>query len=459
MGPMLSKPVLSSIYERAGSSLFKIGSACVNGHRESMEDAHVVHQADGWGLFGVFDGHVNDLCSQYLEEEWAKFARSLTFAQLPLSDEMIKQTCLRIDKQYLDAKRTGGSTGTFFIAHKTGPNSIHLTVGNVGDSRVLVGQKGTCLAMTTDHKPNDPEERRRIIACKGHVENNRVNGSLALSRAFGDGDYKRNGDDQLQQQVIALPDVTHIDLSLDGSDYAVVACDGVFEGNFSNEQVIQFVNEQLATGEKDLAYIANKVCVEAIVRGSKDNISCMIVQFGDGTGFGSGAATSPSSPVAAATSSSPVTNVNSLPGKDFIPGPFSLPGNSQFRRAYFEMARKAGYTPAQALEKRWAQMEAKKADAAGSAATQIIPAIDDQEAQLFKGGPEKSLTGEQRTEWFAGLVSAAEEQDDARGGGAGGAGGLPGPLARALALQHQLGIPLHMLLDMMSGHEPGDGDE
>jgi protein phosphatase len=438
MGPMLSKPVLSGVYERKGNGIFKIGSACVNGHRESMEDAHIAHIEDTWGLFGVFDGHVNDLCSAYLEEAWEAVAKTITFDQFPLSDEKIKETCLRIDKEYLDAKRTGGSTGTFFFAHKTGANSIHLQVGNVGDSRVLVSQKGECVSMTTDHKPMDPEERRRIIACKGHVENNRVNGSLALSRAFGDSDYKRNGDDQLQQQVIALPDVTHIDLTLDGKDYALVACDGVFEGNFSNEQVIQFANDLMAAGEKDLAVISNKVCVEAIVRGSKDNISCMIIQFcTDGKEFGAAS--------------------SGLPAKEFVPGPLSLPGNSSFRRAYFDMAKKSGYSPAAALEKRWEQLEAKKANPTKFA---YIPALDEQEANIFKTGPSANADAAARAEFFQGLVSQAEDSEERGGpGGAAGAGGIPGPLARALALQHQLGIPLHMLLDMMSGHEAGDGEE
>lgn len=39
---------------------------------------------------------------------------------------------------------------------------------------------------TDDHKPMDAEERRRIYETGGYVRYNRVNGNLALSRAFGD---------------------------------------------------------------------------------------------------------------------------------------------------------------------------------------------------------------------------------------------------------------------------------
>lgn len=63
-------------------------------------------------------------------------------------------------------------------------------VGNVGDSRVVCGRDGKAIPMTTDHKPTLPEERARIVACGGDVVNARVDGNLAVSRAFGDSQYK-----------------------------------------------------------------------------------------------------------------------------------------------------------------------------------------------------------------------------------------------------------------------------
>ena len=46
--------------------------------------------------------------------------------------------------------------------------------------------------LSNDHKPNEVEERRRIYNAGGHVEDSRVNGMLALSRALGDFEYKSN---------------------------------------------------------------------------------------------------------------------------------------------------------------------------------------------------------------------------------------------------------------------------
>jgi protein phosphatase len=340
---------------------------------------------------------------------------------LPVSDEKLKAQALAIDKAFLDAKRTGGSTGTFFYVYKEG-GTMKMQVGNVGDSRVLVSKGGVCHAMTTDHKPNDQGERRRIESCNGTVENNRVNGSLAVSRAFGDGDYKRNGDDQLQQQVIALPEVTHTDMVANAiGDFALLACDGVFEGNFSNEEVVAFVNDAMTKGETDLSKISYRVCVEAIARGSKDNISCMIVQFVDGTGFGAETHT------------------------EFVPGPFNAPSSSNFRRAYFDFARKAGVSDADALARRWAQIEAR---AANEESAKDFEGADQAETNFFKDGPGAGASAEAKTAFFARLTETREAEEGA------GAGTLPGPLHRALTLQRQLGIPLHVLVEMMSNSDP-----
>jgi protein phosphatase 2C family protein 2/3 len=46
--------------------------------------------------------------------------------------------------------------------------------------------------LSVDHKPNLPDEQRRIYNANGFVEDQRVNGMLALSRALGDFEYKKN---------------------------------------------------------------------------------------------------------------------------------------------------------------------------------------------------------------------------------------------------------------------------
>ena len=45
--------------------------------------------------------------------------------------------------------------------------------------------------LTFKHKPSNPEERKRIEALGGTIVFGRLFGDLAVSRAFGDRDYKK----------------------------------------------------------------------------------------------------------------------------------------------------------------------------------------------------------------------------------------------------------------------------
>lgn len=381
----------------------------MNGYRENMEDAHLVYLADNWAFFGVFDGHAGDKCSAYLEEEWRRVLQKET---MPISDERLKEIGLEIDMKFYKAGTDGGSTGTFFLATVKG-NTVSLQVGNVGDSRVLACKGGEAIALTVDHKPTDPNEMRRIIECGGHVENNRVDGSLAVSRAFGDSDYKRGPGDQLNQKVIALADVTHCELTLGSDDFALLACDGVFEGNFSNEEVIEFAKRRLKE-ESDLAIVGGDVCEEAIARNSKDNISCMIVQFRNGTDF-----------------SKPL---------QCVAGPWTNPGHSGFRKAYAFMAAKGNITVGECLRQRYDFLSSKtRTDE------------EDTELENFKGGPPESLSGAERTQWFSTYFDGlgAEAANSAQSNPA--LGGLSAEqVQRIQLLQQHLGIPLSMIMELMA---------
>lgn len=123
----------------------------------------------------------------------------------------------------------------------------------------------TLVSLTTDHKPTDFSEHRRIEAAGGYVYDGRVNGSLALSRAFGDYNYKLNK--QLppsKQQVIACPDVTN---EIMGSeDFLIICCDGIFEA-LTNSEVIEFVSAKMKETD-DLALIASQLIDESLIKGT-----------------------------------------------------------------------------------------------------------------------------------------------------------------------------------------------
>ena len=63
-------------------------------------------------------------------------------------------------------------------------------VANAGDSRCCLGAGGKCIPLSFDHKPESDIERKRIEAVGSVITEERVDGNLNLTRAFGDLKYK-----------------------------------------------------------------------------------------------------------------------------------------------------------------------------------------------------------------------------------------------------------------------------
>jgi len=343
MGTALPKPVLSCILERKSLHGFNVGVAEINGWRQSMEDAHIMFTRQDSAFFGIFDGHGGAAASEYVSKE---FEARLAKDGCPETDEAMKKLCLDIDQDFLDTERDSGSTAAMCIVHRQPSGKIRLRVANIGDSRVLLGRRdgtivdggGTEQGLTTDHKPNNEIEKERIYRCGGHVEEHqgvpRVNGDLAVSRGFGDRAYKKTGGPEPENRpVTANPEFGEFEC--DESDFLVIVCDGVSEGEFPNQDVVKHIAEAFqasaAAGAKQLdpADVSRRVCMRAEVKNSKDNISCMIILFDADT---------------AAVQEKSV---------EFIPGPLTEPGSEKFRQSYEAMAKRADLSMQQAVEKRY----------------------------------------------------------------------------------------------------------
>jgi serine/threonine protein phosphatase PrpC len=72
------------------------------------------------------------------------------------------------------------------------PDTIYCS--NSGDSRAVLATKaGKCIELSYDHKPDNEIEMARVKAAGGFVEDGRVQGVIAVSRAIGDWEYKNPG--------------------------------------------------------------------------------------------------------------------------------------------------------------------------------------------------------------------------------------------------------------------------
>ena len=170
---------------------------------------------------------------------------------------------------------------------------------NAGDSRAVLCRDGKSIDMSRDHKPTDEDECERIVQAGGFVADGRVNGSLALSRAIGDFEYKRNNvPDDLPPEsycVTANPEVKTFNYDQDKDEFIIIACDGVWDV-MTSQECVDFVRERLCySSTRDSATVPPQhlskiteelcdACCATDTRGSGlgcDNISAIIVQFLD----------------------------------------------------------------------------------------------------------------------------------------------------------------------------------
>lgn len=335
MGAMLPKAVESTVIDRHEDKQFRIGVCEMNGWRNNMEDAHVIISQSDWGYFAVLDGHGGAMCSAFcaakLKTHFEKFG-------CPKDDAAMKQLIFDVDAAFLATGKASGSTATMCIVHKSSTGKCRIRVANAGDSRILLGRRdgkiidgpGTDQGLTTDHKPSHPAERQRIYRCGGHVEEAaggvaRVNGELAVSRGFGDADFKKTGGPSPEDRPVTCnPEFGSFDC--DECDFLMLVCDGVSEGDFPNSDVVRHAATVLRETD-DPGAAAEAVCFKALETNSKDNITCMIVMLAG----------------------------SDKERKDIVfnPGPLSALNHKGFMDAYEAMAKKAGLTLAQAAEKRF----------------------------------------------------------------------------------------------------------
>lgn len=165
-----------------------------------------------------------------------------------------------------------------------------LEIINLGDCRAVICRNSIAVPLTKDHKPNWPDERRRIKKIGGDDIHYDANGNcwrikdLSVSRAFGDLDNV--------PYVTHVPDVFHYKMSFE-DQFMILGCDGLWDV-VDNQTAVNFVIDHLDNINRDVySYtqntintnatenenIAQKLAQYAIAKGSLDNISIIIVFF------------------------------------------------------------------------------------------------------------------------------------------------------------------------------------
>lgn len=95
----------------------------------------------------------------------------------------MKKAFLKLDSD-VEKEDYAMDTGTTACVVLITPSEIYCS--NSGDSRGVLCRDGKAIPLSEDHKPDNEDEIKRIHKANHMVEDSRVDGNLALSRAFGD---------------------------------------------------------------------------------------------------------------------------------------------------------------------------------------------------------------------------------------------------------------------------------
>ncbi|KVI11942.1 probable protein phosphatase 2C 24 [Cynara cardunculus var. scolymus] len=315
--PTTSLVSTSSSPSGSRESIPKFGVASVCGRRREMEDAVAIHpsfigndddQTSNLHYFGVYDGHgcshVARRCEDRLhllvkEEVISKKTESIEWMNtMERSFSQMDQEVTAWNQQAkigdcrceLHSPESYGVGSTAVVAVVTPDNII---VANCGDSRAVLCRNGKAVPLSSDHKPDRPDELKRIEAAGGRVvywEGARVCGVLAMSRAIGD--------NYLKPYVSCEPEVT-ITKRTGEDECLILASDGLWDvvsnetacglakmclkGNAPSEEM----NSPPMSADASSYENCDKACSDAsllltklaLARQSMDNVSVVVVDL------------------------------------------------------------------------------------------------------------------------------------------------------------------------------------
>uniref|UniRef100_A0A061SL87 protein-serine/threonine phosphatase n=1 Tax=Tetraselmis sp. GSL018 TaxID=582737 RepID=A0A061SL87_9CHLO len=301
--------------ERYGEPL-SFGVSSQQGEREEMEDvaAIVPKGVSGYFFAGVFDGHAGVKASQYLAENlYSSITRALQqdgFGEDPPApefSELLSKVFQEVDHSLLErlerpgkAPSDAGSTATCVLVRR---EKLH--VANVGDSRAVLSRGGKATDLTTEHRAYGKgdivkQEKKRIESVGGWVKNGRVCDMLAVTRAFGDADFK--GDTNRKRMleegvregywsedfaskvnftgdpVIATPDVATVPLE-SHDEFIIIASDGLWDV-YSSSEAVSLLRRGFMNGNT-AQEMADLLVERAIQRRTQDNVVVVVVIIGD----------------------------------------------------------------------------------------------------------------------------------------------------------------------------------
>ena len=252
-------------------------------------------------FFGVYDGHGGKGCSFYLKDNLHKNIKDFSSIGIKLGIDETEENFKKEEGLNENGEITDSSGSCGIIAMIKGKKCI---IANVGDSRLVIFKNGKISFTTEDHKPDSEKEKKRIEAAGGKIyqtpsffplyQNGKqieipwrvLPGRLSVSRTFGDIEAKEEKFGGMKGVVVALPDITEIELN-EEYNFIVIGCDGIFDV-LTNEELLECI--KIVLKEKKMTEYINdddvhELCGDfaamiiksALAKDSFDNVSCIVI--------------------------------------------------------------------------------------------------------------------------------------------------------------------------------------
>ena len=266
-------------------------------------------------FFGIYDGHGGEGCSEYLKDNLHKLIcynneffpdnipEAIKLGFQKAESDFINNYALNDKKEIID--RSGSCAVILLMVDKK------IYVANVGDSRCLLSMENgkKYVEVTKDHKPNFPNEIKRIKKYGGYIYqtetviNNNNNpdlngkillgpyrvfpGRLSVSRTLGDAEAKLIKYGGNPNVIIAEPEIFIYDLNKDDIDFFILGCDGIYDQISSNEvldcawMILNEKDNSIIKQIKDVhsqsGAIVDFIIKSALSRKSFDNVTCLFI--------------------------------------------------------------------------------------------------------------------------------------------------------------------------------------
>ena len=231
-----------------------------NGFTKVNQDSYLIlpnlYNINDFNIFSVMDGHgmyghlISQSCVKFFTNYFKTNRRlnnltnenQIYYALTKNNYEIIKNCYDRANTKINNSEIDSNLSGTTCIMlYQIGKKLI---ISNVGDSRGIIIKNNKVIPLSIDQKPNDENEKKRILNCGGEIRQFDENGiksgpfrvwkkgenypGIAMSRSIGDTISTTLG-------VISEPEIIEMNIDND-TQFIILASDGIWEF-LSNDQV------------------------------------------------------------------------------------------------------------------------------------------------------------------------------------------------------------------------------